>query len=137
MPVMGFLNSIKTIMMLNICSVLPDMYIIIAFMGSALAGARASSHDFFSLSVSVSAVVGGFRVAFLDGVVVVRCDIVIQKYEEELNRVQEWVVLYRCWLRCSLGGFLCWYFSFWAWEESGVLWPIGEVVEDVIVLLAA
>lgn len=73
MPVIGFLNSIKTIIMLNICSVLPDMYIIIAFMGRALAGARASSQDFFSLSVSVSAVVGGLRVAFFDGVVV-RCE---------------------------------------------------------------
>jgi len=37
-------------MMLNIWSVLPDMYIIIAFMGRALAGAKASSHDFFSFS---------------------------------------------------------------------------------------
>ena len=78
MPVMGFLNSIKTIIMLNICSVLPDMYIIIAFIGKALAGARASSQDFLSLSVSVSAVVGGFRVAILDGVVV-RCELCYSK----------------------------------------------------------
>ena len=68
MPVIGFLNSMKTIMMLNICSELPDMYIMIAFMGKALAGARASSHDFFSLSVSVSAVVGGLRAGALEEV---------------------------------------------------------------------
>ena len=52
--------------MLNICKVLPDMYIMIAFMGKALAGARASSQDFFSLSMSVSAVVGGLRAGFLE-----------------------------------------------------------------------
>lgn len=56
----------KTIIMLNIWSVLPDMYIIIAFMGSALAGAKASSHDFLSLSWSVSAAVGGLRVESLE-----------------------------------------------------------------------
>lgn len=66
MPVMGFLNSMKTIIMLNICSELPDMYIMIAFMGKALAGARASSQDFFSLRVSVSAVVGGRRAGVLE-----------------------------------------------------------------------
>jgi hypothetical protein len=38
------------------------MYIIIAFIGKAFAGARASSHDFLTLRVSVSAVVGGLRV---------------------------------------------------------------------------
>lgn len=58
---MGFLNNIKTIMILKICSELPDMYIMIAFMGSCLAGARASSHDFLSFSVSVSSVVGALR----------------------------------------------------------------------------
>ena len=42
------------------------MYIIIAFMGRALAGARASSHDFLSFRVSVSAVVGGFRAGVLE-----------------------------------------------------------------------
>ena len=56
----------KTIIMLKICNELPDMYIIIAFMGRALAGARASSHDFLSLRVSVSAVVGGFRAGVLE-----------------------------------------------------------------------
>ena len=55
--------------MLKICNELPDMYIIIAFMGRALAGARANSHDFLSLSVSVSAVVGGFRAGVLEEVV--------------------------------------------------------------------
>ena len=63
---MGFLNSMKTIMILKICSVLPDMYIMIAFIGRALAGARASSQDFFSFRVSVSSVVGGFRAGCFD-----------------------------------------------------------------------
>ena len=63
---MGFLNNMNTIMMLNIWRLLPDMYIIIAFMGRALAGARASSQDFLSLRVSVSSVVGGFRGCCLD-----------------------------------------------------------------------
>lgn len=48
-------------MILNICSELPDMYIIMAFIGNCLAGAMAISHDFLILSVSVSAVVGGLR----------------------------------------------------------------------------
>ena len=48
-------------MMLNICSELPDMYIMIAFIGIDFAGAIASSHAFLSLSVSVSSVVGGLR----------------------------------------------------------------------------
>lgn len=55
--------------MLKIWRELPDMYIIIAFMGRALAGARASSQDFLSLRVSVSARVGGLRVGALDEVV--------------------------------------------------------------------
>ena len=54
--------------MLKICNELPDMYIIIAFMGRALAGARASSHDFLTLRMSVSAVVGGFRAGVLEEV---------------------------------------------------------------------
>lgn len=73
MPVIGFLNNMNTIMMLKICSVLPDMYIMIAFMGNALAGARAISQDFFNLSVSVSAVVGGLRAGALDEAAV-RCE---------------------------------------------------------------
>ena len=60
-------------MMLNICRELPDMYIMIAFMGKALAGAKASSQAFLSLSVSVSAVVGGLRVGVLV-VAGVRCE---------------------------------------------------------------
>ena len=55
--------------MLKIWSVFPDMYIIIAFIGSALAGAKAISHDFFSFSWSVSATVGGLRVVTLEKVV--------------------------------------------------------------------
>ena len=70
---MGFLNNMKTIIMLKICSEFPDMYIMIAFMGKALAGARASSQDFFNFSVSVSAALGGFRVGVLDEAAV-RCD---------------------------------------------------------------
>lgn len=60
-PWIGFLKSMKTIMMLKICSELPDMYIMMAFIGSALAGASASSHAFLIFSVSVSSGVGGFR----------------------------------------------------------------------------
>lgn len=56
----------KTIMMLKIWRELPDMYIMIAFMGSAFAGARASSHDFLILSVSVSSGVGAFRSCALE-----------------------------------------------------------------------
>lgn len=48
-------------MILKICSELPDMYIMIAFIGSAFAGARAISHDFLIFKVSVSSVVGAFR----------------------------------------------------------------------------
>lgn len=55
----------NTIMILNICSVLPDMYIIIAFIGRALAGAKAISQDFLILSWSVSATVGGLRTGVL------------------------------------------------------------------------
>ena len=55
---MGFLKSINTIIMLKICSELPDMYIMMAFMGICLAGARATSQDFLSLRVSVSEVDG-------------------------------------------------------------------------------
>ena len=47
--------------MLKICREFPDMYIMIAFMGSCLAGARAISQDFLSLSVSVSSGVGALR----------------------------------------------------------------------------
>ena len=48
-------------MILKICRVLPDMYIMIAFMGSCLAGARAISQDFFNLSLSVSSAEGALR----------------------------------------------------------------------------
>lgn len=54
-------------MILNICSEFPDMYIMMAVMGSCLTGARATSHAFLSFKVSISAVVGGARtVAVLD-----------------------------------------------------------------------
>ena len=59
---MGFLNAIVTIIILNIWSELPDMYIMMAVIGSCLTGASATSHAFFSLSVSVSSVVGAARV---------------------------------------------------------------------------
>ena len=51
----------NTIMMLKIWSELPDMYIMMAFIGSCLAGARAISQDFLSLRVSVSSGVGALR----------------------------------------------------------------------------
>jgi len=44
------------------------MYIMIAVMGSCLTGARATSHAFFTLRVSVSSVVGGARTAILEEV---------------------------------------------------------------------
>ena len=53
-------------MMLKIWSELPDMYIMIAFMGSAFAGAKATSQAFFTLSMSVSWVVGGLRGVVLE-----------------------------------------------------------------------
>lgn len=68
-PCSGVLNSMNTIMMLNICSELPDMYIIIAFMGSAFAGASASSHAFFIFRLSISSGEDGFRFWDLDVVV--------------------------------------------------------------------
>ena len=40
----------------------------IAFIGSAFAGARASSHDFLSLRTSVSAAVGALRTCCLEAV---------------------------------------------------------------------
>lgn len=62
------------------CRLLPDMYIMIAFMGSAFAGASASSHAFFSLSMSVAVGVvegvgggaGGLEVEFEGGLEVGR-----------------------------------------------------------------
>jgi hypothetical protein len=45
---------------------LPDMYIMMAFTGSCLAGAIATSHAFFNLSVSVSSGVAGRREAALE-----------------------------------------------------------------------
>lgn len=52
----------NTIMMLKICSELPDIYIMMAFMGSDFAGARATSHAFFIFRVSISSGEEGFRV---------------------------------------------------------------------------
>lgn len=57
--------------MLKIWRELPDMYIIIAFIGRDFAGAKAISQDFFSLRVLVSARVGGRRGGVLVVVVVV------------------------------------------------------------------
>lgn len=42
------------------------MYIITAFMGKALAGARAISQDFLTLRRSVSAIVGALRIETLE-----------------------------------------------------------------------
>lgn len=60
-PTMGFLKAMKTIMMLKICSELPDMYIMMAVMGRPLTGPRATSQAFLTLSVSLSSAEGGFR----------------------------------------------------------------------------
>lgn len=60
-PMMGFLNAMNTIMMLKICREFPDMYIIIAVIGRPFTGARATSHAFLSLRVSISSEVGGLR----------------------------------------------------------------------------
>lgn len=48
-------------MMLNICKLLPVIYIPIAFIGNCFAGAIASSHAFLSFNWSISSVVGAFR----------------------------------------------------------------------------
>lgn len=53
-PWMGALKSMKTIMMLKICRLLPDIYIMMAFIGICLDGANAISHAFLSFKVSVS-----------------------------------------------------------------------------------
>jgi hypothetical protein len=50
----GFMNSMAVIMIEKICRELPDMYIMIAFMGIAFAGARAISHAFLRKRSSVS-----------------------------------------------------------------------------------
>jgi len=55
----GFVKSITVIMIEKICRVLPDMYIIIALIGSCFAGARAISQAFLIFKSSVSAAVGG------------------------------------------------------------------------------
>ncbi len=57
----GFLNAIKTIIMLKIWSELPDMYIMIPVIGRLLTGAKATSQAFFNFKVSISSVVGAFR----------------------------------------------------------------------------
>ena len=66
MPLIGFMNSIYTIIMLNIWRLLPDMYIMMAFIGICFAGARATSQAFFNFSVSVSSGVGGLRALAFD-----------------------------------------------------------------------
>lgn len=55
----GFMNSIAVIMILKICRELPDMYIMIAFMGIVFAGAIAISQAFLRKRSSVSTGVGG------------------------------------------------------------------------------
>lgn len=54
----GFINSMAVIMMEKICRVLPDMYIMIAFIGMDFAGASASSQAFLRKRSSVSVGVG-------------------------------------------------------------------------------
>lgn len=58
----GFMNSMTVIMMEKICSELPDIYIMIAFIGMDFAGASATSHAFFKKRSSVSAGFGGATV---------------------------------------------------------------------------
>lgn len=53
-PWIGPLNSINTIIILKICRLFPDMYIMTAFMGSCFEGARAISQAFLTLRASVS-----------------------------------------------------------------------------------
>ena len=53
-------------MMLKIWRELPDMYIIIAVMGSCFTGAKATSQAFLSLRVSISSVEGGARTAVFE-----------------------------------------------------------------------
>jgi hypothetical protein len=65
-PIRGFLNAMKTIMMLKICNELPDMYIMMPVMGRLLTGARATSQAFFSFSLSVSSGVGACRGCILE-----------------------------------------------------------------------
>lgn len=55
----GFINNITVIIMLKICKLFPDMYIIIAFMGMAFAGAKAISHAFLRNKSSVSLALAG------------------------------------------------------------------------------
>lgn len=57
----GLVRSIPTTIMLNICTPLPDMYSIKAFMGTDLAGAIATSHAFFCFRDSTSDAVGPAR----------------------------------------------------------------------------
>ena len=42
-PMSGFLNAMNTVMMLKICKEDPDMYSVMKVMGSAFAGAKATS----------------------------------------------------------------------------------------------
>ena len=58
----GLVRSIPTTIMLKICTPLPDMYSMNAFMGTDLAGAIATSHAFFCFRDSTSAGVGPARV---------------------------------------------------------------------------
>jgi hypothetical protein len=48
-------------MILKICNEFPDMYIMMAVIGSCLSGASATSHAFLIFKVSVSSVVGALR----------------------------------------------------------------------------
>ena len=56
----------KTIIMEKIWRLLPDMYIMIAFIGICFAGAKATSQDFLILRMSVSSGDGVLRAGDLD-----------------------------------------------------------------------
>lgn len=62
-PWMGPLNSMNTIMILKICRLLPEKYIMIAFIGSCFDGARAISHAFLTFNASVSTGFSGVAAA--------------------------------------------------------------------------
>lgn len=60
---MGLVSSMPTTIILKICTPEPDMYSIKAFMGTDLAGAKATSHARFCRRASTSSLVGALRVA--------------------------------------------------------------------------
>lgn len=108
-------------MMLKICNELPDMYIMIAFIGSCLAGARASSQDFLSFNESVSSTVGGLRaLVVVEEDVEVEFELLVRCKKRGFMRLALWT------FRGSLGvvemAFLCgWSLERGIWQCESVL----------------